>query len=63
MIELTGLFAIGLSYVLDWDACDRLRALRLTTRQRIVVMVVSAGLAKALLSLQLLISESRPVLN
>ena len=51
MIELTGLFAIGLSYVLDWDACDRLRALRLTTRQRIVVMVVSAGLAKALLSL------------
>lgn len=63
MIELTGLFAIGLSYVLDWDACDRLRALRLTTRQRIVVMVVSAGLAKALLSLQLLISESRPALN
>ena len=63
MIELTGLFAIGLSYVLDWDACDRLRALKLTTRQRIVVMVVSAGLAKALLSLQLLISESRPALN
>ena len=58
MIELTGLFTIGVSYVLDWDACDRLRALRRTTRQRIVFMVVSAGLAKALLSLQLLISES-----
>ena len=58
MVELTGLFAIGVSYVLDWDACDRLWALGRITRQRIVVMVVSAGLAKALLSLQLLISES-----